>query len=84
MTVVIAPLGAAIFALSIFVGCLVYRHTRTAPAGKGDIVGAIAASATVLTALVLLLGGSTDSLRTSVDQPEAPPSTNAPSYLDHK
>jgi ABC-type Fe3+-siderophore transport system permease subunit len=58
MNVYIGPLGAAILLVGIVVGCIVYKHTRT-PLGRGDIVGAIASAAAVITVLALLLGGGT-------------------------
>lgn len=59
MTVYIEPLGAAILFVGIVVGYIVYKHTRTstAPASRGDVVGAIGTAAVVITTLVLLLGG---------------------------
>ncbi|WP_371103043.1 hypothetical protein [Streptomyces sp. PU_AKi4] len=79
MTVYIEPLGAAILLVGIMVGCIVYRHTRasSAPASRGDIVGAIASAAAVITALVLLLGGGNKATAES----ESPASTPSPSAV---
>ncbi|MER6624171.1 MULTISPECIES: hypothetical protein [unclassified Streptomyces] len=79
MTVYIEPLGAAILLVGIMVGCIVYRHTRasSAPASRGDIVGAIASAAAVITALVLLLGGGNKATAES----ESPAPTPSPSAV---
>lgn len=58
MNVYIGSLSAAILLVGIVVGCFVYKHTRTS-SGHGDIVGAIASAAAVITVLALLLGGGT-------------------------
>ncbi|MEU4038695.1 hypothetical protein [Streptomyces collinus] len=54
----IDPLGGVLLVGACVVGYFVHKHTaRQDTAGKGDIVGAIVAAASVLTALVLIFGG---------------------------
>ncbi|MGW4824285.1 hypothetical protein ACWEP4_36460 [Streptomyces sp. NPDC004227] len=79
MNVYIEPLGAAILLVGIVVGCIVYRHTRasSAPASRGDIVGAIASAVAVITALVLLLGGGNKATAES----ESPAPASSPSAV---
>lgn len=57
MTVHIDPVGGVLLVVALAVGYFVYKHTQQAPAGEGDVVGAIGCAAAVLTALVLILGG---------------------------
>ncbi|WP_406100623.1 hypothetical protein OG698_00090 [Streptomyces sp. NBC_01003] len=57
MTVHIDAVGGALMMVACVVGYFVYKHTRQGPLGKGDIVGAIVCGTSVLTALVLILGG---------------------------
>ncbi|MEW2498246.1 hypothetical protein AB0942_32630 [Streptomyces nodosus] len=58
MTVNIDPLGGVLLVAAYIVGHIVYKHSaRQETAGKGDIVGAIVAATSVLTALVLIFGG---------------------------
>ncbi|WP_435217963.1 hypothetical protein [Streptomyces sp. bgisy034] len=57
MTVHIDPVGGVLLVVALVVGYFVYKHTQQAPAGRGDVVGAIGCAAAVLTALVLILGG---------------------------
>jgi hypothetical protein len=65
MTVHITDVGAAILVIACVVGCFVYKHTKATPgpASKGDIVGAITSGVAVLTALVLLVGGSSENVQ---------------------
>uniref|UniRef100_A0AAU1M5P9 Uncharacterized protein n=2 Tax=Streptomyces sp. NBC_00148 TaxID=2903626 RepID=A0AAU1M5P9_9ACTN len=58
MTMHIDSVGGVLLMVACVVGYFVYKHTRPAPAGKGDVVGAIVCGTAVLTALVLVLGGS--------------------------
>lgn len=57
LTVHIDAVGGALMMVACVVGYFVYKHTRQGPLGKGDIVGAIVCGTSVLTALVLILGG---------------------------
>ncbi|MFI6494341.1 hypothetical protein [Streptomyces sp. NPDC050564] len=57
MTVHIDPVGGVLLVVALAVGYFVHKHTQQAPAGKGAIVGAIVCATSVLTALVLILGG---------------------------
>ncbi|MFD7533787.1 hypothetical protein ACFV8E_40325 [Streptomyces sp. NPDC059849] len=58
MTVYFDPVGGVLLVVAFVVGYFVYKHTRQAATGKGDVVGAISCGVMVLTALVLILGGS--------------------------
>ncbi|MFI1839455.1 hypothetical protein [Streptomyces olivaceoviridis] len=58
MTVNFDPLGGILLVGACVVGYFVHKHSaRQETAGKGDIVGAIVAATSVLTALVLIFGG---------------------------
>ncbi|MFE4678208.1 hypothetical protein [Streptomyces sp. NPDC056723] len=70
MTVHIDPVGGVLLVVAFAVGYFVYKHTRQGLVGKGDIVGAIVCATSVLTALVLILGGD----HSQVPLPE--PATN--------
>ncbi|MFJ4648286.1 hypothetical protein ACIP6Q_32835 [Streptomyces bobili] len=49
-----------------------HTHASSAPASRGDIVGSIASAVAVITALVLLLGGGTNTT-TESDKPAPGP-----------
>jgi hypothetical protein len=68
LTVNIDPLGGVLLVGACVVGYFVHKHTtRQDSAGRGDIIGAIVAATSVLTALVLIFGGD-----------HTPPPTSAP------
>jgi hypothetical protein len=79
LTVHIDPVGGLLLVVALAVGCFVYKHTRQAPASKGDVVGAIVCATSVLTALVLILGG--DHQQPDTPAPAgggAPPASSSP------
>ena len=80
MTVHIDPTGGVLLVVACFVGYFVYKHTtRQEAVGKGDIVGAIVAGTSVLTALMLILGGTHPTPPASApDEPGAPSASTSP------
>jgi hypothetical protein len=57
LTVHIDPVSGVLLLVALTVGYFVLKHTRQAPAAKGDIVGAIVCATSVLTALLLIFSG---------------------------
>ncbi|MFM9625049.1 hypothetical protein ACKI14_44915 [Streptomyces turgidiscabies] len=59
MIVHIDPVGGLLLVVACVVGHLVYKHTRTGPTSKGDVVGAIVCGTAVATVLLLVLSSGT-------------------------
>ncbi|MEU3464967.1 hypothetical protein ABZ721_34080 [Streptomyces sp. NPDC006733] len=67
MTLHLTDLGGSILMIGCAVGYLVHRHSRTAPGAtaSGDVVGAIGSAVAVITALLLLFGGGSETAQKS-------------------
>ncbi|MFF3990570.1 hypothetical protein ACFY0B_39160 [Streptomyces sp. NPDC001797] len=78
MTVYIDPLGGVLLVGACVVGYFVHKYTaRQEMTGKGDVVGAIVAATSVLTALVLIFGGDHTPPPTATPNGNGTPSTLA-------
>ncbi|MEV0937626.1 hypothetical protein ACIBMX_10390 [Streptomyces phaeochromogenes] len=77
MTVHINPVGGVLLVVAYVVGHLVYKHTRTGPTSKGDVVGAIGCGTAVATMLLLVLSGGTPVVQTPAPTGDGTPSTPA-------
>ncbi|MFM9625057.1 hypothetical protein ACKI14_44955 [Streptomyces turgidiscabies] len=74
MTVHMDPVGGVLLMVAYIVGHLVYKHTRTGPTSKGDVVGAIVCGTAVATVLLLVLSSGTPVAQTPVPPGDGTPS----------
>ncbi|WRZ96434.1 hypothetical protein OHB54_46660 (plasmid) [Streptomyces sp. NBC_01007] len=79
LTVHIDPVGAILLVVAYVVGHHVYKHTRTGPTTKGDLVGAITCGTAVATVLLLVLSAGSPVPQSPSPTGNGTPSIPAPS-----